>query len=488
MASQTITANRLCAELGSWRGAGHAYAHLADVVRLLISDGRLSHDTRLPAERELAAELGLSRTTVAAAYRSLRESGHAVSLRGSGTVTRFPGRRPVHRVSSAGVDAIDLTTACPAPWAGLRDLNQRTHDAHPEAFLEEGYDVLGLPELRAAVAERYRARGLPTTPDQIMITSGAQHALFLVARTLLRRGDRAMVEAPTYPHAREALAAVGARVVEFGVLDQRWDLDGAQDVLRRARPALAYLIPDHHNPTGASMATEQRSRLLRAAAAAGTVLVVDETTAELSFDPEATIVPFAAADTVTPAGAPATAASAPDGTVVTLGSLSKTVWGGLRIGWIRADPAQIAAFVSARRVGDLGTSTWEQFLALGALEQYPRILGERAAALAAGERALREGLAARLPDWRVTRVAGGVCTWVRLDAPVSSALAVEAGRHDLLLSAGPRFGSRGAFERNLRLPFCLPVPLLETAVARLAEAHRALRPGAAPQPPSGPVI
>lgn len=477
MPTQTITAARLRAELGTWRGSGHLYTHLADVIRLLVSDGRLTDGTRLPAERELAGELGLSRTSVAAAYASLRDSGHAVSRRGSGTVTRYPGRRRVHRVAAAGAEAIDLTTACPAPWSGLRDLNLRTHEAHPEAFLEEGYDLVGLPDLRAAVAERYTARGLETGPEQIMITLGAQHALFLLARTLLRRGDRAMVEAPTYPHAREALSAAGGRLVEIAVRDQEWDLDGALEVLRRIRPRVGYLIPDHHNPTGATMRAQERVRLIEAATRAGTVLVVDETTAELSFDGSC-VVPFAAAGP----------RELCDEHVVTIGSLSKTVWGGLRVGWIRTTPDRVAALESARRLGDLGTATWEQFLALEALADYPRILAERGAALASGEHALRAALAVALPSWHVPAVRGGVCTWVRLDEPVSSALVVAAARWDLLLSAGPRFGSSGAFERYLRLPFCLPVPLLETAVERLTGAHGALVPGAAPRPADRTVI
>jgi DNA-binding transcriptional MocR family regulator len=452
-----LTARRLAAELGSWRTAGPAYAALADRIRLLTLDGRIPLGSRLPAERELAVQLAVSRTLVAAAYARLRSAGYVQSTRGSGSVVAMPGRgAPVHDDGGSGV-VLDLSKAALPAAPQVGEAAARAASELPAYLNGDGYDLLGLPRLRQALADRYTARGVPTEPGQLMVTLGAQHAISLLARTWLTRSDTVLVEAPSYPHAYEALRAAGRRLVPVSVgAGDGWDDDGLEQAFDRARPALAYVMPDFHNPPGAVMPPGQRERLMSAAARAGTVVVADETMAELRIEGDAE---------------PPLAAFGP---AVLIGSMGKTVWGGLRIGWIRAEREVIRRLAQSRYAQDLGTPILEQLIALEMLGDYDALLRFRAQQLADGQRELGRLLAAQLPGWDVPRVSGGLCTWVNLGAPVSSELALAARDRGLLLGAGPRFGMDGVFERFLRVPFSYPAEDTRRAVGILAGAWASL--------------
>ncbi|MFJ6001019.1 PLP-dependent aminotransferase family protein [Arthrobacter sp. NPDC092385] len=456
-----LTARRLATDLGAWRSAGPAYGALADRIRLLALDGRIPLGARLPAERELAAQLAVSRTTVAAAYTRLRTAGYLESTRGSGSVVAMPGRgAPGHDVGGDGV-VLDLSKAALPAAPQVGEAAARAASELPAYLNGNGYDPLGLPRLRQALADRYSARGVPTAPGQIMVTLGAQHAISLLARTLLGRQDTALVEAPSYPHAYEALRSAGRRLVPVSVDARRgWDDDGLEQAFRRARPALAYVMPDFHNPTGAVMPAGQRERLMAAAGRQDTLVIADETMAELRIDGVAEL-PLAAY-----------------GPAVLIGSMGKTVWGGLRIGWIRADEALVHRLVQSRYAQDLGTPILEQLIALEMLGNYDELLRFRAKQLAEGRRTLETLLGEALPEWEVPRVSGGLCTWADLGAPVSSQLALAARDRGLLLGAGPRFGIGGVFESFLRVPFSYAPEDTRRAVGILASAWRSLDAGA----------
>ncbi len=182
-----ISARALSAALGGWRTREPAYEALADGIRLLCLDNRLAPRTALPAERELSAALHVSRSTVAAAYRSLRDSGHIASVRGSGSVTLPLRRRDPGRASSSE-GAIDLQQASPPAWPGLAGLMSDVALSASSIVARTGYDVFGRVELREAIAERYAQRGIPTSPNEIVVTTGAQSAIHLLAAVLLGRG------------------------------------------------------------------------------------------------------------------------------------------------------------------------------------------------------------------------------------------------------------------------------------------------------------
>jgi DNA-binding transcriptional MocR family regulator len=437
----TLSARGLATLLAGWQGASGApaYALLADRIRLLVLDGRVALGTRLPAERELAAQLGLSRTTVSAAYSALRDSGYLTSLRGSGSVARMPLAGPtVPDAQQAELIDFSKATLPSSRWVARAAETAATQ--LPAYLGDSGFDPVGIRVLREGLAQRYTDRGLPTEAEQIMITVGAQHAIALIARTLLSRGDRALIENPSYPHGMEALRGAGARLVPVSVTTETgWDEDSIEQAIQRSSPSLGYLMPDNHNPTGRTMPAEQRERVLALAERHGTSLIADETMGELWFGDDPEQLPFAAM-----------------GRAITIGSVGKTVWGGLRLGWIRADRSVVQRLVRARSAGDLGTPILEQLLVTALLPDYDRILQERRAYLKAGRDLLVRELRARFPDWDVPMAQGGLTLWVNLGVPASSQLTLAARNEGLTLAAGPRFGLDGAFERYLRIPFSYP--------------------------------
>ena len=461
----SVSARVLATLLAGWRDAGVAYAALADRIRLLILDGRVGPGTRLPAERELAAQLEVSRTTVTAAYAELRHSGYLLSVRGSGSVAQLPFRAPI-APDPQNSEYLDFSKATMPAIPDVAAAAVLAAEQLPAYLGESGFDPVGLLVLREALADRYTARGLPTTSDQIMVTIGAQHAISLIARTIMARGDRALIENPTYPHALDALKAAGARIAAVNVsTEDGWDEAALEQIIQRTSPSLGYLMPDYHNPTGRSMDVAMRERILAVAAQHGTTLVADETMAELGLDGTTNTVPFAA-----------------HGSAILVGSVSKTVWGGVRLGWIRADRSVIQRLVRARSSGDLGTPMLEQLLVLNLLRDFDSILDARRSYLRVGRNRLERLLADRLPQWQVPHAHGGLTAWVNLGHPVSSQLALAARNEGLIIAAGPRFGLDGAFERFIRIPFSYGDAETVRGVDALAAAWAAV--GRHPMPES----
>src|SRR6185436_13636910 len=186
--------------------------------------------------------------------------------------------------------------------------------------------------------------------DQILVANGALHAVTLLLRVLAGPGERVVVEHPTYAAALDTVRAAGARPVPVPLLEAGWDLEMLAATLRQAAPALAYLIADHQNPTGLSMPAHDREKLVALARATRTPLVIDEAITGLHLDaaPEPSVATF------DPAGE----------TVITIGSMSKTFWAGLRIGWVRANPALIVRLAAARAALDIGSPVLEQLMAV----------------------------------------------------------------------------------------------------------------------------
>lgn len=473
--TSTVRGAHLARLLGQWhalpgRRRSPDYAALAGAIRGLLADGRLPLGVRLPAERELANSLGISRTTVTAAYRHLRDSGHLTSRRGAGSWTTLPVG---HRVASSGLwtplddlDMIDLGCAALAAPPEFAETARQAAEDLPCYLGGAGYHPIGVAPLRQAVADRYAARGLPTSPEQIMITNGTQHALDLVLRLIAPAGAGVLVESPTYPNALAALSARRARIATHGIGEAGWDADLLLGTLRQTRPQLAYLIPEFQNPTGHLMPVELRERLVGAAQSAGTDLVVDESFVDLSLDVDQTPPPVAVFDR--------------HSRVISIGGMSKPYWGGLRIGWVRAS-APFVQRLAATRVGvDMASPVLDQLVAVRLLDRADVIVPARRAQLAARRDALVAAVAEHLPTWRCRVPAGGVTLWAELDGPVSSALSRAAEEVGVRLAPGPRFGLDGTLERFLRLPFTLPEPDLREAVRRIAavryDLDRAVRP------------
>lgn len=470
---QALSAGQLARLLADWQVAasGPAYGRLATAVRVLAVDGRLPVGVRLPAERGLASQLGLSRTTVTAAYDRLREEGFAVARRGSGTWTALPdGYVPQPAGGAAPGTAAQLDLSCASPEAVPDVVSSAVEQAGARLapqLLRHGYDVLGLGELREVIAERYRQRGLPTSAGQIVVTAGALAGIGLVARSLLGPGDRVLVDAPSYPNALEALRRCGARLASAALDEEHgWDLDLVASAYRQARPRMSYLVADFSNPTGHLLSASGRDHMVETAARVGATILVDESLVDVRLD-DGEPVP------------PPVAALDDEDRVVTVGSLSKSHWGGLRTGWIRAPRPMIASLADSRGALDLSPPILEQLVALELLAD-DGALAARRAQVSQRRDVLEAALAEHCPDWSWRHPAGGLVLWVRLHAPVSTALTAAAGRLGVRLVPGGRFVADGTAERHVRIPYTLPPSQLREAVRRLAAARQEL--GDAPTP------
>ncbi|ENU0752533.1 TPA: PLP-dependent aminotransferase family protein [Klebsiella michiganensis] len=455
MLSRRFGAQSLVRLLGHWQESTSRtpiWRQLAEALRLLILDGRLALETRLPGERELAAALNISRTTVASALGQLREEGYLYSRQGSGSRIALP-ERPVEAAAKQ-TDPLSVNLAVAALSAGpeIHQAYSQALKIMPEHLSNTGYDQQGLPLLREAIARRYSERGLPTRSDEVMIVNGALSGFALVLRLFTGPGDRVVVDAPTYPMALSAIQGASCRPVSVALPQQGWDCDGLAATIAQTAPRLAWLMPDFHNPTGRCMDSATRQRVADIAAQTRTTLVADETMVDLWYDAPPP---------------PPLAAFNPDAPVITIGSAGKSFWGGLRIGWIRASSRTIASLVQARDSLDLGSPLLEQLACCWLLENENRLLPSRRAMLATRRDMCGALMAEYFPHWRFTPPEGGLSFWVELPGMLATLFSVRAESRGIHIGTGTRFGLAGAFDRYLRLPFTLSDDELRSAFTTL---------------------
>ncbi|TWG97366.1 DNA-binding transcriptional MocR family regulator [Nocardioides sp. J9] len=475
----TLSATRL-ATLVEGFDRSPAYVGLADALRELIGDGRIAYGTRLPSERDLTEALGVSRTTVTRAYARLRDSAYAEARQGSGTFTRLPGgrTRALDRAlwpSDVGSGVIDLVCAAATAPPGIGGLYAEAAAELPAHLGGHGYFPAGMPALQAAIAATYDARGLPTDPDQVIVTPGALTATAVIGTALAGPRDRVLIESPTYPNAVQALRSGGGRLATIALDPSGWDLEEIGAAVARHRPRLVHVMPDFHNPTGLVMSEADRSAYARLLAEHDATAVVDEAHHLLRLD-----------------GDPAAEARRPfasySADAICVGSASKSVWGGLRLGWIRAPHVLVDRLTRARVGLDLGAPVLEQ-LVLARLLAGPvdDVLATQRARLREQRDALVGALRERLPDWSFTVPAGGMALWCHLPVPGATALSTEAERHGVLLAPGPSFAPEGGLDRYVRLPYAAATSELVEAVDRIAAAWAVVNSGrgGSPAPTSG---
>ncbi len=463
MVSRSVSARTVAAQLTTARlptQPGHpAYQVVAEGLRRLVADGRILDGTRLPSERELTTALGVSRTTVTGAYAVLRDRGYLVSRRGSGSVVRLPGGPsaggPLTPGDAHGV-VTDLSIAAPSAPPGVAEAFEEAMTELPHHLAGTGYSPFGLPELRELLAQRYCERGLPTTASQVIVTTGALAALSMVLRASVGPGDRVLMESPTYPNALASVRDAGARIVGLPLDVGGLDAHSFEVALRQGSATLAYLVPDFQNPTGTLVDEATRADVGAALHRQRAIAVVDESPAELAID-------VAEADLPRPLAVFTARA-------VTIGSASKTFWGGLRVGWLRAPERDLPRLEQARLSLDLGVPVLEQLVLKRLLAQREPLLAHRRATLRTARDTLVGALGRRLPDWRFTVPPGGHSIWCELPSPRSTALCDAAAPLGVRLAPGSSFGVEGGFDSFVRIPFALPPDVLTDAVDRIAEA------------------
>lgn len=473
---------RLPVELGGalegWRlGEGPLQRRLATALASAVERHDVLPGTKLPPERVLAAQLGVARTTVSAAYKLLERKGLVDRLQGRGThVTGGDGtplgqraadlatslQRNVifRRLTEGSPDAIDLLGSSAPPGAAIRQAVVTATGAIDldELMSDHGYYPLGYPPLRQAIAAHLSARGLPTTQEQVLVTGGAQQAISLLATYYVSPGSAIVLEDPTFPGAADAFRAAGARILSVPLHAAGADIDLIAAAISQSTVRAVYLMPTFHNPTGAVMPEAARRELVRFSRASEVPIIDDNTLAELALGYEPP---------------PPLAAYGRDAPIVTVGSLSKLFWAGLRVGWIRASRPAIAQLGQLKAVTDLGCSLVSQAIAVGMLADVERIGDLRRAELTERLALLEDLLYDMLPNWRWRRPKGGLSIWAQLPAGSSAELAQVAGRHGVLVAPGPLMSPTGRFDEFIRLPFDHKPTVLRQGVRRLASAWQA---------------
>ncbi len=462
--------------LGNWNGGdGPVYEKLARAIGNALERGEIPAETRLPAERTLARLLRLSRTTVVSAYEQLRQRGWVERRQGSGTRVRGPlspgarkgeepalsfRRHPVYRGLIEGSGGTIEFLAAHLPAAGITpDVLTFDRAAVEELLAGPGYVPMGLPALRKAVAHHLTKSGLGTTADQVLITSGAQQAIMLAGALLLSPGDGVVVENPTYLGAIDILTSRGARLLPVPVGREGARIETLGEIARRARPRLLYLMPTFQNPTGALMPERERRAVAKLSAELSIPILEDNTLADLSLEVEPP--------------PPIAAFALPSAPILTVGSLSKLFWGGLRVGWIRASEDLLARIARLKIMADLGGSVLSQLAALKLLARAERVKQKRRAQVRERFDLLTGLLARHLPEWEWTPPAGGLSLWVRLPRGDANEFAQLALRHGVSVVPGPLTSPDGGFADHLRLPFVLDSKPMEEGVMRLSRAWSA---------------
>ncbi len=484
----TVGARTLVAAVGA-DVAGAGFRALAAGIAEAIARGDLPVGSRLPAERALSIAAGCSRGTVVAAYDVLRNDGLVIRRTGSGTWVRrsadvddrtgtgvgseehaaaVRARRLTARVLDRHTDeVVDLgLSALHAPWE-LDDRMLRVTTADVAATAGHGYLPSGLPALRAAVAARHSDRGTETSAAQITITNGAQHALALATALLVHPGDVIVVEQPTFPGAIDVLARAGARLLTVPVDAGGVDVAVLDRLLARGDVRAVYLVPTCHSPTGTTTTSSRRDQVARSIDAAGCWLIEDEALVPLHFD-----------------GVPprSVASRMRSGRTVTIGSLSKEVWAGLGVGWIRAEEGPTDHLARLRAALDLGGSIPGQLVALRCLDGIDDRTERLRSALAARADLLGELVGTHLPGWTWTAPTGGLSMWCRLHdgGQDGDALSRAAPAHGVAVLPGSSAAVDGSCDAFVRLSFAAPADELRIGVERLAAAWGG-RPGRGPR-------
>jgi DNA-binding transcriptional MocR family regulator len=466
----------------------------------LIRERRLPPGVKLPATRELAETLGVNRATVATAYEELVAAGWARAHVGQGTFVAeregpaevgaapsgTPGldwgavlsrsarivrtdeerRRAMLPPRPAGGDLISFAGGMPDSALFPTDDFRRVLNAvirdDGEALLQY-YPVEGYPPLRRYLSTYLLRSGLEVTPDEILIVNGSQQGFDLISRTLIDPGDVIAIEEPTYPRALQVFRSFGAQLRAVPWDERGPRVDVLERLMERQAPKLFYCQPNAHNPTGLALGADEAQGILAAAARHQVPVVEDGFDGSLHYGrrPPA---PLKAADR--------------GGVVIYIGTFSKILFPGLRLGWIIA-PAPIAERLrAAKQLADLHTSALIQ----AAVHRFcERRLLDRHAARAAREYGRRCGvllaaLRRRMPEgvtW--TEPQGGFSLLLTLPAGLSAtALLPRANERGVAFMPGEAFFVDGGGEATLRLSFSsVPAPRIDEGVRRLAETIRA---------------
>jgi DNA-binding transcriptional MocR family regulator len=455
------------------------YAQLAQDIQRRIRSGALPPGARLPTVRDLARQLGVTRLTIHSAYSELQADGWVEATVGRGTfVATQPEMaallpEPSRDLSPRGIlnDMLQM-----ARLPGIRSLAMA--DAAPDLYpqreftraLEEaltsgGASALGYsapqgdPLLRTVLADLLRERGISSAPDEILVTSGVTQGMSLIAQTLARRGDTAIVEQPTYLGLLNILNVQGIRAIGVPVDEDGLVVEALEQLILEHQPRFIYTIPVFQNPSGVCLSPARRAALLALIARHRLPLIEDDIYSQLAYEQPAP---------------PALKADDPAGLVLHIGSFSKSVLPGARIGYVVATPHLVGRLAAAKQADDLCSPPLLQramalFIQHGWLASHlrrtiPRYRERRDALMNAMARHFPSGV-----HWTTPR--GGFCSWVTLPVGVSTADLYLAGvERGVAFAPGDVFFARPVPQPNIRLSFSsLPPELIGEATQVLGQ-------------------
>lgn len=455
---------RLVDMLGDWhQGQGALYERLAEAFTRAIADRHLPPGQRLPPERQLAEGLTVSRNTVIRAYVALRDAGLLESRQGSGSwIAASAATLALHQRTLDGLSeaapvweqvSVDLATASFSADVALYEvLAQQAREATSRRLLDgTGYSDAGTVELREAIAAQFTLDGLPTSPDQILVTSGAQQSISLIARRFLTPGDSVVVEDPTSAGALDILSESRAtiRSAVGHAADATADVI---DALCRSRAAMAYLALPSGTHGGLASA-DAVERIGYASARQDSLIVEDAGVRDLVLEEPP---PYLAAVTSAP--------------VLTVGSMSKLYWGGLRVGWIRGPEGLLESLVRTKARADLGTAILSQHLAVELLSRRDEIQDRRLNHI----RTNLELAAPLMPsgpgqlEWDAPQAGLGI--WARLPFSTSTRFARHAHTMGVRVAAGQSFSSSGRNNDRVRISLAPAPELFVEGLHRLSAA------------------
>lgn len=488
MAVALLDPKRLVAILGTWAGGrGPLYQRLEAGLAGAIERGELSEGTRLPPERALAQALSLSRSTVVTVYDLLAERQLVERRRGSGTFVRalrslatstpeeqrvelLDGNVMFRQLVAGAGEIVDFTLAAPLPAPAVVEAFHRAPQLLVDAdALGHGYVPAGLPALRSAIAAYLTDSGIPTAEAQVLVTTGGQQAISLIASLYLGPGDGAVVEDPGYAGALDVFRSAGARLFALPTDQAGARVDLLGDVLMRTAPRLVYVTSSFNTPTGSMLSSARREQLVGLAEDFQIPIVEDIVQAEIVL-------------TDRPLPLPAASLAGSRAPILLVGSMSKLFWGGLRIGWIRAPEHVIFRLAQVKAVADLGSPVTDQAVAVDLLRRAPEVRRWRLQDTRSRFQRLTSLVAELLPSWSYAQPDGGYALWCRLPGGSAADFLQVALRHGVTAAGGSIFSVDGSDQEHVRLPFVLNQEVMAEGVARLARAWQTYSPQRAHHP------
>jgi GntR family transcriptional regulator/MocR family aminotransferase len=476
------------------------YQQIKNHLRQGILSGGLAPDTRLPASRQLARDLGVNRITVENAYTELEADGLVFSRVGSGTyVLPYNPFTPVPKsnndalwplwqqnlqaksiVSIPGA-AEEMLKASGHPnpinfASGISDTRQFPVDEFRKVLQaimrRDGIDALGYGErngyapLREGITHILASQGLQTRPENILITAGSQQAISLVTQVVLKPEDVILVESPTYSIAMELFRTLGFRIVGIPMDNQGMQVEKLEKLLQQHHPKLIYTIPNFHNPTGTCLNSARRRQLIVLADRYNIPILEDDFVGDLRYEGHTQ---------------PSLKAMDPGGQVIYVSTFSKMLMPGLRVGFLVAEGPIYDSLFNFKRLSDLATSTLiqralEAYVTVGRYQAYLRrscqiFRKRRDAMLLAINRYLPASVSFDPPQ-------GGLHLWLRLPEDLSSdELLPLACQEGVAFASGSTFFPEGFGEQGwMRLNFVASsVEEIDEGIKRLGKAIKRLQ-------------